>query len=160
MARLTDSQWEALEADYHTGTYSKNQLAEKYNISHTAVNKRLRDIEPKFQELVSTQIAIKSELADQSFKQVSAIETAVDEAMRNRNLVFGVTCKALHKAQKLLDETDNMYDVNTAVQLADRASLTLGVNQRHSTNQVNIQNNQSLEPAKIIREIIDVKARD
>jgi len=160
MARLSESQWESLEADFHTGMYSKNQLADKYDISHTAVNKRLKDIEPKFQRLVSTQIAIKSELAEQSCKQVSAIETAVDEAIRNKNLVFGLTQKALKKASLLLDNTENMYDINTAVQLADRASLTLGVNQRHSSSQVNIQNNQSVEPTRIIREIIDVRAND
>lgn len=156
MARLTDDKWEQLEADWHTGAYSKNQLATKYELSHTAVNKRLKSVEPKFQALVSTQIAIKSELSNQSCKQVSAIETVVAEAIRNKNLVFGVTHKALEKASKLLDSTENMYDINTAIQLADRASLTLGVNQRHSTSQVNIQNNQNIEPTKIVREIIDV----
>ena len=145
MARLKEDQWETLEADYHTGMYSKNQLAEKYEISHTAVNKRLKDIKPKFQDLVSTQIAIKAELSEQSFKQVSAIETVVSEAMKNRNLVFGVTQKAMKKLQNMIDNTDNPNDIKTIIDASDKASLTLGVNPRFANTQIQQNNNMSIE---------------
>lgn len=141
MARLTNEEWESLEADYHTGIYSKNELAKKYDVTHTAVNKRLRGIEPKFQQLVSSQIAINTELQSQSFKQVSAIETAVSESMRRATLVYSIQEKALAKAEIMLDQIDSPSDLKTIVDAVDKASVTLKVSDRHAKNtEVNISN--------------------
>ncbi len=35
--------WDAVERDYRTGRHTNRELAEKYNVSHTAINKRARD---------------------------------------------------------------------------------------------------------------------
>ena len=157
LARLSVEQWELLEADYHTGRYSKNQLAEKYNLTHTAVNKRLKDIAPKFQELVSTQIAIKSELSSQSFKQVSAIETAVEEALKNKDLIYTAQQKALRKATDMIDEIDSASDLKCIIDGIDRASLTLKVNERHAPKTdialTNAQQNNEQTIIQIVRDV-------
>lgn len=63
----------------------------------------------------------------------------------NKNLVYGVTQKALQKAHDLLDEIDNANDLKAIVELSDRASITLKVNERHApksdVNLVNAQQN-------------------
>lgn len=143
MARLTDEQWESLEADYHTGKYSKNELAKKYNITHTSVNKRLKSVVPKFQDLVSTQIAINTELSEQSFKQVSAIETAVEEAMRNKKLINDNATKLANKINNMTDEVDNAQDIRHLVEANDKLAITLKVADRHAPKQdISLQNNQ------------------
>ena len=159
MAKLTDDLREKIIAQYRVGK-SQNWLAQEYELSPATINKLCKGIEQNYREKVNTVVAIKSDLSQESEYLSEYFDKEVNEAIRNRNLVFGVTQKALKRASQLLDSADNMYDINAAVQLADKASLTLGVNQRHSQNQVNIQNNQSVEPVKIIREIIDVRAND
>ena len=131
MARLTDKQRETILADFHIGK-SQNELAKKYDVSPATINKLCKGVIPKYKDKVNTVVAIKSELFEESEYQSECFDKEVNEMLQNRGLVFGLTQKALRKASKLLDETDNMYDINTAVQLADRASLTLGVNQRHA----------------------------
>ena len=78
MARLTDEDKESILAEFHTGVYSNNELAKRWNTSHTTVNKIVKDLKPKNSGIVSSQIANRTELAEQSFKEVSAVETAVN----------------------------------------------------------------------------------
>ena len=77
-------------------------------------------------------MSIKSELARESKYQSECFDKEVNELLFNRGLVFNVTQKALKKLDKLLDEADNADDINTIIQASDKASLTLGVNQRHA----------------------------
>ena len=169
MARLTIEQWEDLEADYHTGTFSKNELAEKYEISHTAVNKRLKNVEPKHKDKVSTLISIKSDLANESFKEVSAVETIVAEQLRRRGLLFSGVEKAVKKMADLIDYGKieekinvapgvqqfeerklNTSDIKNALDGFDKASITLGVNERFSSKvEVNNANVQQTEEKRV-----------
>lgn len=159
MAKITDELKSKIIAQYRIGK-SQNWLSREYELSPATINKLCKGVPQDLVEKVNTQIAIKSQLASESEYISEYFDKEVNEQLRNKNLVYGVTHKALLKANALLDTAENMYDINTAIQLADRASLTLGVNPRHASNQVNIQNNQSIEPTKIIREIIDVIPRD
>ena len=43
MARLSKEEWIQLKADYVTGLYSVRELAKKYDISHSAINKKIRN---------------------------------------------------------------------------------------------------------------------
>lgn len=113
MARPTPEQWENLIADFHTGAFSKNELAEKYDLSHTAVNKKLKGIEPKHRDKVSTLISIKSELAHESFKEVSAVETIVTEKTKHLLLFQNSALKNQKKANELLELTDDMKDIES-----------------------------------------------
>ena len=47
MARLTQDTKDKILADFHTGYFSIRQLADKYETSHTTVNKLTKGIEPK-----------------------------------------------------------------------------------------------------------------
>ena len=117
MARPTAEQWENLIADFHTGAFSKNELAEKYDLSHTAVNKRLKGIEPKHKDKVSTLISIKSDLAHESFKEVSAVETIVAEKTKHLLLFQNSALKNQKKANELLELTDDMKDLESHARL-------------------------------------------
>jgi len=86
MARMTDGQKEDLLADWHTGQYSKNELSKKYKVSHTTVNKMTKGLEPKHSDKVSTISTMRAELAQESFKEVSAVETAIEN--RTKHLIY------------------------------------------------------------------------
>jgi len=86
MARLTDEQREHIIADFHTGVYSNNELAKKYNTSHTTINKIVKGLEAKNASIVSSQISAQTHLSTQSFKEVSAVETAVND--RTKHLIY------------------------------------------------------------------------
>jgi hypothetical protein len=130
MARLSDAQKEDLFADFNTGEYSNNELAKKYNTSHTTVNKIVKGMEPKYPGKVSAILAVKRELAKASFKEVSAIETLVEQKLRRENLVYDLQEKALHKANVMLEMVDNPNDLRLLVNAVDKASITLKVSDR------------------------------
>ncbi len=153
MAKLTNNDKELILADFHTGYYTVRQLADRYNVSHTAIHNITKGLEAKHREKVDTLISINTELQSESLQEVDSVKKVVDDVLRRQNAVYSVTEKALRIADKLLDQTDTMNDVKLAVELADRASLTMKINERHApksdTNiavQTNTQvNNRSLD---------------
>ena len=62
-----------------------------------------------------------------------------------KNLVFNASEKILSKAIKMSDEVDTAQDLKYLSDTVDKTSLTLGVNQRHSNSQVNIQNTNAIQ---------------
>ena len=76
---------------------------------------------------------------------MKAFDTKVNEHLRRSNLVFEVQEKAVVKAGELIDYIDNPKDLKDLIDGVDKASLTMGVNQRHSNSQVNIQNTNATQ---------------
>ncbi len=132
MAKLTDNEVKLLIADYHTGKFSQRKLAEKYNVSIGKVNQLTKEVTPINEHLVNAQMSILSAKSQLTNEQMNAIMNTAQELAFNKGLVFNVSQKALQKASMLLDQSEDMNELKTAVDLADRASLTLGVNQRHA----------------------------
>lgn len=163
MARLTDDQWESLEADWHTGQYSKNELSKRYNISHTSVNKRLKGVEPKHLEKVSTISTMKAELAKESFKEVSAVETAIDERTKHLVLFNNSALENQRKANLAInsikdDKVDekSLYSLEAHSRITQRNKETvLGKDKTTEINNTNAtQNNLTIED--ISRQIGDL----
>jgi len=140
--KLTDDLKDKILADYHIGK-SQNQLAKDYNYSPATINKICKGIEPKYKDKVNTVVAIKSELAEESEYQSECFDKEVNNQLRRKNLVYGVQEKAIAKAGKMLDEIDVPQDLKHLVDAVDKASITLGVSQRHSNQNINVntQNN-------------------
>ena len=132
MARLTENDKKIILADYHTNKYSQRDLAKKYNVSLGTISNLTKEVTPQNEHLVNAQIAVLSAKANLENEQLNAIMNTAQELAFNKELVYNVTQKALKKLDKLLDEADNADDVNTIIQASDKASLTLGVNQRHA----------------------------
>ena len=157
MARLTDKQREDIRNQLILGE-SQYAIARDYEVSSATVNKIFKTIsEDEFlAKEVKDEIAIKSKLSIQSESLVKAFDTKVNEHLRRSNLVFEVQEKAVVKAGELIDYIDNPKDLKDLIDGVDKASLTMGVNQRHSNSQVNIQNTNAVQAVtKIEREFID-----
>ena len=146
MARLTKDQWEDLIADYHTGQFSKNALAEKYEVSHTAVNKKLKNIDPKHRDKVSTLVSIKTDLMQESFKEVQAVETIVDERTKHLAFFQESALSNQKKANVLLESAEKLSEFRDHATITKTNKETvLGKEPETVINNANIQTNTNLE---------------
>lgn len=183
MAKLTPKEEKLLIADYHTNKYSQRTLSKKYNISVGTVNKLTKEIEPQNEHLVNAQISILSARSILSDEQMNAIMNTAKDELYNKGLVTNASQLNLvrtmeHLANnkkveivKLNNYVDGRLDSQTVdlVEVGlgsddfkhcqdtiDKASLTLGVNQRHSNSQINVntQNNNSVANIELNQEIV------
>lgn len=132
MARLTPEQRELILADYHTGQYTNRELAKKYGCTHVTIGKMVKELEPKYKEIVTTQVAINTELAEASIQEVTSVTNEVTKLTKYTNLVNRIQEKALGKAETMLDQIDAPNDLKTIVEAVDKASITLKVSDRHA----------------------------
>ncbi len=167
MARLTESQREDIKNALLLGD-SQYKVAQDFNISSATVNKIYKSIDEKtlleVKDIVKEEVSIKSTLSNQSESFVKAFEDKVNEQLRRQNLIFNVTEKIVVNIDKTLSQKvdvlddkgnvlrqdDVLLDSKSAkefVDAIDKASITLGVNQRHSNSQINInnENNQATQ---------------
>jgi len=169
MARLTDREKNKLLADYHTGKYTQRALVKKYEVSIGTVNKITKEVKPQNEHLVNAQISLLSAKALMSDEQMNAIvNTAKDEFM-NKGLVENAAQLSLIRKTEILSEnkkeaivknisynTDGKREESHEIMSVvlspddlkalddgiDKASLTLRVNKRHSTQIINNTNAQ------------------
>ena len=153
MARLTETKKEDLLADFHTGEYSNNELAKKYDTSHTTVNKIVKGLEPKHKDKVSTIIVMRAELSQESFKEVSAVETAIEN--RTKHLLF-FTNSALKNqtlANKKLTENISMSDLEAHSRTTSKNKDTvLG---KDTINNINVNATAAVQNNNITVEFVD-----
>ena len=173
MARLTDSDREKILSDFHIGK-SQNELAKKYNCSPATINKICKGITPKYKDKVNSVVAIKSELSKESEYQSECFDKEVNDLLRRTGIINNLTELNMSKLKNHLTENKKLEKVSVgqgmqdlvevglgtsdykeAQDAIDKASITLGVNQRHSNSQVNIQNtNAQQNNIKLNEEII------
>ena len=172
MARLTDKQRDMIISDFNIGV-SQNQLALKYECSPATINKLCKGLEPKYKDKVNTVVSIKSELSKESEYQSECFDKEVNEQLRRQNLVFNASEKLLVKATQMIDKNQTVDKVNVGAGVQqieprdldssdlknladtiDKASITLGVNQRHSNSQVQI-NNSNNQQTNIVKSLDD-----
>ena len=169
MAKITEAIKEKILADFHTGKFSQRELAKKHSVSNGTVANLLKGLTPKNEHLVEAQITLLSAQTQNSEIEMSSIlSTAKDEAY-NRGLIFNATQKNLNRVIDMLDKNTKLEKINVgegvqnfepvelnandykALQdMIDKASLTLGVNQRGVTTQINNANVQKDETKIII----------
>nr|DAX63736.1 MAG TPA: helix-turn-helix, Psq domain [Caudoviricetes sp.] len=178
MAKITSEIKEKILADFHTGKFSQRELAKKYAVSNGSVANLLKGLTPKNEHLVEAQIALLSAQAQKSEIEMSSIlSTAKDEAY-NRGLIFNATQKNLTRVMDMLNKNTkyekvgvgdgvqtfepvelNANDYKALQDAIDKASLTLGVNQRTANTTINNANVQQSEETKIVierRDLADV----
>jgi len=146
MARLTDKQREDIRNQLILGE-SQYSIARDYEVSSATVNKIFKTIdEDEFLvKEVKEEIAIKTKLSSQSESIVKAFDDKVNEQLRRQNLVFNASEKALKKLDSLIDMTEDAQDMKHIVDSIDKASITLGINQRHANSQVTVNNSNAIQ---------------
>ena len=177
MAKITNEIKEKILADFHTGKFSQRELAKKYNASKTTIANLTKGLSPKNDRLVEAQVSLLSAQSSLTATEMTAIMTAAKDEAYNRGLIFNATQKNLAKITEMLDKNTkyekvgvgdgvqnfepvelNANDYKALQDAIDKASLTLGVNQRTSSTTINNANVQQSEETKIVierRELAD-----
>jgi len=144
-------------AEWKTGAYKKSQLISKHKIDRKTLNKFIGDLDATNADIV--EICTVAENAKNSLQSPYELK-AVDEVVKSRLQVSGITNTILKevkellkggKAQKVLTDGSiveynlQAKDYRDLQEAVDKASLTLGVNARHSSTnmQVNTQVNNN-----------------
>ena len=167
MARLTDKQREDIKNALLLGD-SQYKVAQDFEVSSATVNKIFKTLDlevlEKTKGLVKEEIAIKTILSEQSESFSESFNDKVDEQLRRRNLECNASEKLLVKATEMIQKGQTVDKINVGAGIQqiepreldssdlknladtiDKASITLGVNQRHSNSQVNIQNTNATQ---------------
>lgn len=163
MAKLTDDLKDKILSDFHIGK-TQNWLATNYNLSPATINKLCKGLTPKYKEKVNTVISIKSDLSKESEYQAFTFDKEVNEQLRLKQLVFKASEKIIKKATEIIDNGTvdekvgvgdgvqqfeprkiNPADVKNLADAVDKASITLGINQRHANSQVTVNNQNNIQ---------------
>ena len=142
----SEEQWDRAKAYFESGQYSLSQISDKVGISKSKISEKAKKEQwerGRNADYIEARTTLAIKKGTETGTTLQVLDDIADEAIANKKLIYGLTKKALKKASELLDQTENIYDVNTAVQLADRASLTLGVNPRHASQQITVNNQNS-----------------
>lgn len=180
MARPTKYNWEDIKKHYEAGMSQaeivlnfecpKSSLSERINKEGWVQNEQVKAYIKGSIEVTEQ----KANLIEQDVRIVEIADSIVDEHSRRRNLVFNATELLVKRATTMIKEnktTDKISvgagiqqiepreldssDLKNLADTIDKASLTLGVNQRHSNSQVNIQNtNATQNNIEINKEIV------
>lgn len=171
MAKITEVIKEKILADFHTGKFSQRELAKKYNASKTTIANLTKGLSPKNDRLVEAQVSLLSAQSSLTATEMTAIMTAAKDEAYNRGLIFNATQKNLAKITEMLNKNTkfekvgvgdgvqnfepvelNANDYKALQDAIDKASLTLGVNQRTASTMINNANVQQSEETKIVIE--------
>lgn len=171
MAKITEVIKEKILADFHTGKFSQRELAKKYNASKTTIANLTKGLSPKNDRLVEAQVSLLSAQSSLTATEMTAIMTAAKDEAYNRGLIFNATQKNLAKITEMLNKNTkfekvgvgdgvqnfepvelNANDYKALQDAIDKASLTLGVNQRTASTTINNANVQQSEETKIVIE--------
>lgn len=167
MARLTESKREDIKNALLLGD-SQYKVAQDFEVSPATVNKIFKGLDKSLitqtERIVNDEVAIKSILATQSERFCKSFDDKVNEQLRRQNLVFDATEKVIKKAIDIINSgkvTDklnigdgiqqfkprelNTTDIKNLADAVDRASITLGINQRHSNSQINVNTQNNIQ---------------
>lgn len=161
-------------ADWKTGAFTKKELEKKHKISFKTLDKLVNGIPTSNSEAV--EVIAQSEMVKNSIKNPVELK-AVENVVKNKLMVDNMTSKVLDKlnafidkgkAQKVITEGHGKgfssarvvehdlqpVDYKNIVDTIDKASITLNVNERHSKNSVEV-NNQNVQENKKIEIVVE-----
>jgi hypothetical protein len=160
-------------AMWKTGEFkSFTAIAKHYKISTKTAQKIINETPQENESIV--EIGVQYEMAKKSTKnphEINTIEKVVQERVKASNLIYDLTNLNLEKLESHLRENKKSEKINVgdgvhqfemvelgtsdyknAQETIDKASITMGVNQRHANSQINVntqtnvqQNNLTLD---------------
>lgn len=154
--------------EYFEAGLSLTDIVDRTNISKSQISKRAskenweKGNEKKQLISQAVEVATKKETLKETALEVH--NELVDEQVRRRNLVFKASEKIIKKATEIIDNGTvdekvgvgdgvqqfeprkiNPADVKNLADAVDKASITLGINQRHSNSQVTVNNQNNIQ---------------
>lgn len=154
--------WEKAKGYYEAGL-SLAMIKDKTGIDRSAISKKAKIQQwqqGKNIDYIEAKEIIAVKKSTENQQSLMCADEIADDNIRRKNLVHGLTEKILNNIDKSVSQTikikdeegneteeDILLDSKSAkeyIEAVDKASITLGVSQRHSNSQVvvNNQNNQ------------------
>ena len=120
MARLTKDQWDEVKAMYATGHYAVTDIAQQFDVSHTAINKKAKaeSWQKLDYQIVTNAINASAELKREVSKvsnevgiETLKLESAIDRLARRKVFAESVGDKILQKVDDSLHYCESASDV-------------------------------------------------
>lgn len=91
-------------ADWRTGAFSQQELADKHKVSKGAVNKLCKGVEQDTASIVTAGIQFRQALAGHDDRNVTAVTSVIDEKVRHINFFNNAALKNVQTAVKKIDD--------------------------------------------------------
>jgi len=135
--------WLKAKTLYETNQYSLAQISDKTGIDKSSISKKAKIQQWSSVEnldYIESKAIISKKKSTLNQQQIDILDEVANDRLRREQLVYGAQEKAIQKASGMIDGVDAPQDIKHLVDAIDKASITLGVSQRHANSQVNIQN--------------------
>lgn len=170
MARPSKHNWEEIRKHYEAG---KNQaeIVLEFECPKSSLSEKIKSENWIQSEQVKAYIKgslevneQKANLIEQDVRIVEIADNIIDEQTRRKGLIFNATEALMKRTKAIIDKNQtveklscgdgvqnfeprelNTTDLKNLAETIDKASITLGVNQRHSNQQINIANSNNLQ---------------
>lgn len=170
MAKLTEEKKTLLIADYKTNQFSQRELAKKYVVSVGTVSKLTKNLLPENEHVHNAQVTVLLASAVLSPEEMNAIMNTAKDEVYNKNLAVNASQLNLIRMTEHLTSNKKLEKINVGDGIQkfeevglgsgdyknlqdgiDKATITLGINQRHSNTTINNTNaQQSNEATQIV----------
>lgn len=157
----TKEQWSRAKGYYEAGL-SLSKITEKTTIARNTISQRAKREQwehGKNTDYIEAKEIIAVKKGTEREQSLICADEVADDIIRRKNLVFGATENLLKKIDYAMDNHKPLEKVNKGdgvqdlipveygandyknfADAIDKASITLGVNQRHSSSQIQINN--------------------
>lgn len=180
MAYSTE-QWERTKAYFESGQYSLSEIQEKTGISKSKISEKSKKEQwerGRNADYIEAKKTLAIKKGTEKGTTLIVLDDIADEVINNEKLCFDVTHSALRQLKEISDtgtkevlvtskvggdtiiekETINLTpsDYESIINAADKASLTLRVNQRHAkSGDVNVSATAAIQNNNITVEYVD-----
>ena len=144
--------WKPILTEYQTGQYSISKLAEKHEVSKSTLSQKVKELDNSVTEQAKAVISS----FDNSIEQLSNIATehpniankivdiVTDKHPQFKKAMVALSSKIFNRALVIAD-TANAQDLTHLSKAMQTTTDTLGVTQRHSTSQVNVNTQTNVQ---------------
>ncbi|MDR1461460.1 MAG: hypothetical protein LBI78_07435 [Campylobacteraceae bacterium] len=150
-------QWQRAKAYYEAGLTLRD-IEKRVGINYAVISKKAKMQhwqQGANADYIDAKLTISEKKATKKATEIQILDELADETISNKKLIYNVTTKALKKVEALIEEINNPNDLRTIIELADKASLTLGVNARHSSQQINVQSNTQVNAKEGLKDFYE-----
>lgn len=146
---LSDSVTKDIIADWRTGAFSQQKLADKHKVSKGVVNKLCKGVEQDTASIVTAGVSYKLGLSAHDDRNVTAVTAVVDERTKHIQFFTNAAIQNVSEAMEMKCEDQNDHKSRADTILKGKEAV-LG---KESGNVINNTNAQQINHAQLLKDI-------
>ena len=174
---ISQEKWDKAKILFESGKLSLSEISSKTGIEKSSISKKAKIQQWKSgieSEYIDAKVLIAEKNSTLAIEKINILEDVANDEIRRRKLVFGLTEKILNNINKTISTTIPILDekgkkirdeeialdsksAKEYIEAIDKASITLGINQRHSSNQINVNTQNNIQNNNIPLSIEDAE---